>query len=444
VGTVQNNISRSVFLVLSFLIAGLIIIFFLMMPSDKFLTKNEIITKVYYVDNISSAHQKIIHRFNQLYKGKIEIVPINLPFSKFSTNERKEILARALRSKSNQIDLFTVDVIWVPRFARWCQPLDNYFTINERNQLIDHVLNSCYYHDSFYAIPLYTDISLMYYRSDIINQLPGASEIEKKIQRSLTWQEFIELHKKLQIHGYTYPFYIFSADHFEGLTCSFFECVADIKNEVFFEDSVNLHFPKVKKSLQLLIDLVQKYQMSPPEVLNLDEYQGYQYALSNNAVFIRGWPGFLNQYDTTMDESEKMKNIKTAPLPHFSETSPSYVYGGWNFMISKYSSKKKEALTFIRFALQEENQKLLFKEGGYIPINNTVYKDSTFIHKYKELNDYRQLLKHGIHRPYLVNYTRISDILSYYIHTAIKNNLPVQKIIDDMEYSINSQQTIFK
>ena len=432
------------FLMLSFVIAGVIIVFFLMMPSDEFLPKDEIATKVYYVDNISSAHQKIIDSFNQKYAGDIEIVPINLPFSKFSTNERKELLARALRSKSNQIDLFTVDVIWVPRFARWCQPLDNYFTINERNQLIDHVLTSCYYNDTFYAIPLYTDISLMYYRSDIINQLPEAPEIEKRIERSLTWQEFIELHKKLKNHGIAYPFYIFSADHFEGLTCSFFECVADIKNKIFYEDSVNLHLPKVNKSLQLLIDLVQKYKMSPPEVLNLDEYQGYQYALKNNAVFIRGWPGFLNQYDTTMEDAEKMKNIKTAPLPHLSGTSPSFVYGGWNFMISKYSSKKREALTFIRFALQEENQKLLFKTGGYIPINKTVYKDSTFMNDHKQLHDYWQLLKHGIHRPYMENYTRISDILSYYVHTAIKNNMSASEAIKAMEYSINSQQTIFK
>ncbi|MFO7891754.1 MAG: extracellular solute-binding protein [bacterium] len=441
---VRNNISRSVFLVLSFFIAGVIIVFFLMMPSDEFLPIDEMATKVYYVDNISSAHQKIIDRFNQKYTGEIEIIPINLPFSKFSTNERKELLARALRSKSNQIDLFTVDVIWVPRFARWCQPLDSYFTVNERNQLIDHVLTSCYYNDSFYAIPLYTDISMMYYRSDIINQLPGAQEIERKIERSLTWQEFIDLHKKFKNHGITHPFYIFSADGFEGLTCSFFEGLADIKNEIFFEDSVNLSYPKVTKSLQLLIDLVHKYKMSPPEVLNLDEYQGYQYALKNNAIFIRGWPGFLDQYDSTMKNTAKMQFIKKAPLPHLAGSPLSFVYGGWNFMISKYSSKKKEALTFIRFALQEENQKLLFTMGGYIPINKTVYKDSLFIQENDELDDYWQLLQNGVHRPYMVNYTRISDIMSYYVHTAIKNKMSAYKAIRDMEYSINSQQTIFK
>ena len=100
--------------------------------------------------------------------------------------------------------------------------------------------------------------------------------------------------------------------------------------------------------------------MSPPEVLNFDEQQGYEYALKNDAVFIRGWPGLLNQQYTIIEHGPKLKYLKKAPLPHLAGSSPSLLYGGWNFMISKYSTKKKEALTFVRFALQEENQKLLF------------------------------------------------------------------------------------
>jgi len=440
----RNSISRLLFLLLSFLIVGVIIVIFLIMPSDEYLPENAMETKVYYVDNISVPHQEIIDRFNQMYAGKIKIIPINLPFTKFSTNERKELLTRALRSKSNQIDLFTVDVIWVPRFARWCQPLDNYFTAKERSQLINHVMNSCYYNDRFYAIPLYTDISLMYYRSDIINRLPEAEEIEKKIARSLTWQEFIDLHKKMKNYGITSPYYIFSADNFEGLTCSFLEGVTDIKNQIFFEDSINLNFPEVENSLQMLVDLVETYKMSPPEVLNFDEQQGYEYALENDAVFIRGWPGLLNQQYTILEYGPKLKHIKKAPLPHLAGSTPSLLYGGWNFMISKYSSKKEEALTFIRFALQEENQKLLFEKGGYIPVNKTVYDDSTFIQEHQELDNYWQLLQYGVHRPYLVNYTRISDILSYYIHLAIKKDMSAREVIEAIEHSINSQQTIFK
>lgn len=80
--------------------------------------------RIYFADNISIAHEALIKRFNETYRGEIEVIPVNLPFSKFSTNERKELLARSLRSKSDLIDVFAVDLIWVPRFAKWCEPLD--------------------------------------------------------------------------------------------------------------------------------------------------------------------------------------------------------------------------------------------------------------------------------------------------------------------------------
>ena len=84
----------------------------------------DIPARIYFADNISVAHEALIKRFNEIYRGEIEVIPVNLPFSKFSTNERKELLVRSLRSKSDLIDVLAVDLIWVPRFAKWCEPLD--------------------------------------------------------------------------------------------------------------------------------------------------------------------------------------------------------------------------------------------------------------------------------------------------------------------------------
>jgi hypothetical protein len=63
--------------------------------------------QVYFADNISHSHKLVIEEFNRLYRGKIEVIPDNLPFEKFSTNDRKELLTRSLRSKSD-IDLHSL------------------------------------------------------------------------------------------------------------------------------------------------------------------------------------------------------------------------------------------------------------------------------------------------------------------------------------------------
>jgi multiple sugar transport system substrate-binding protein len=101
-----------------------------------------VVITIHYVSHISDAHQKVIDRFNKKYEGRIQIESINLPFEKFSTNERKELLARYLRSKSDRIDVFTVDQIWIPRFTKWSLSLDNYFNLDERKKLLDYGLET--------------------------------------------------------------------------------------------------------------------------------------------------------------------------------------------------------------------------------------------------------------------------------------------------------------
>ena len=86
----------------------LLVIYISMILSNNLGSGKKNIPRIYFADNISPALQSLIDRFNQNYQGQIEVVPINLPFSKFSTNERKELLARSLRSKSDLIDVYNI------------------------------------------------------------------------------------------------------------------------------------------------------------------------------------------------------------------------------------------------------------------------------------------------------------------------------------------------
>ena len=100
-------------------IAALVMVFLgfvvLLQLNPQSLTRPSRIVRIQFADNISSAHLQVIELFNRRYAGRIEVIPVDLPFEKFSTNERKELLTRALRSKSNRLDVF-VQVIsaWAP------------------------------------------------------------------------------------------------------------------------------------------------------------------------------------------------------------------------------------------------------------------------------------------------------------------------------------------
>ena len=422
------------------LITAFILVSFISSP-DSGNTKASLVKKIYYVDHISPAHQKLIDLFNKKYNGQIEVETINLSFDKFSTNERKELLARYLRSKSDRIDIFAVDQIWVPRFAKWGIPLEKFITPQQKENLLKYAMQSCIYKDTLVAVPLYIDVALMYYRKDLLQQLPDYPVIKDKLDSSITWKDFINLKAELDISN---PFFLFPAYDYEGLICLYAEMLAGQNISIYQNDSLKLQTPEAKKSLQLLVDLVNKYNMSPKEVLNFKENPSYDYFINKNGVFLRGWSSFEITYKDHFTSPEIYDNLVKIPPPHFEGCKPASVFGGWNLMISKYSSKINESAIFINFLLSDEAQKIMYEEGGYLPISNSIYKDSLFLAKHHELKFYERLLRVGIHRPFLEKYTNISDILSYYLHMAIKQKISVNTALSKATEKINSESILLK
>lgn len=375
------------------------------------------VKKIYFADNISPAHQRVIDRFNEIYKGRIRVESIDMPFSKFSTNERKELFARYLRSKSDQIDIFSVDQINVPRFAKWCEPLDRFFSAAAKDSVLQYALRSCYVNDTLVAVPLFIDIGLMYYRRDFISHLPNAAAIESTLQRSISWEEFVGLGHRLR--GLHHPFYIFQADNYEGLLCSFCEMLANQCNPLYRGDSLQLESPEAVKAVTFLVDLVRAHRLSPPAVTQFKEMNSYRYYVQKNGVFLRGWPNFIRDYQAVFGELPIATQVAKAPLPHFRGYPPASILGGWNLIISKYSVQKKEALTFIKFLMSEQAQKIMYEEGGYLPVNNTLYLDTAYTRRHPDLLFYKALMTTGVNRPALIEYTKMSDIISECIKSAI-------------------------
>ena len=209
-------------------------------------------------------------------------------------------------------------------------------------------------------------------------------------------------------------------------------------------DSVNLETPEAVRSLQLLVDLVNRYKISPPEVTSYDEYNTYLYALRNEIPFFRGWPGIKIHNRDNMPNSEKLVLLDFAPLPHFNGTTPTSVFGGWNLMIPRSSRHKAEAVEFLKFILRPENQKILYQKGGYIPVILPVFEDQDFVRENPELARYRNLIDQGFHRPMLVDYTKISDGISFYANLAIKKEIPVADALRRATYTINQNRVVLK
>lgn len=391
------------------------------------------ITKIYFADRITAAHKKLIEKYNELNAGKVKVIPIDFPNFDFSTNERKEILARSLRGTGDGIDVFAVDPIWVQRFAKWCEPIGNYFTSDEKNKILGPALESCYSSGQLVAVPLDLVTGILYYREDILKKQKNGEQIIQQIKNNITWDDFIKLKSKMGIKN---PFYIFPAADYEGLICSFMELLLSQNSNYFVEKGFVFDTPEAERALKLLVDLVNRYDLTTSKVTDFTEVSSYEYFIKNDGLFIRGWQSYDKDFEEVPFDSLKEKHLKKAPLPHLSGCKPTSIFGGWNLMISKFSTKKSEAIDFMKFLISDESQELFYKYGGYFPIVNSFYKDPKYLNKYPEITEMKKMLKIGINRPSHEEYTRYSQIMSYYFELAIKNVISVKEALKRATNSI--------
>ncbi|MFZ1288940.1 MAG: extracellular solute-binding protein [Melioribacteraceae bacterium] len=403
-------------------------------------SSNEVI--ITYADNISPAHQNLIDKFNKLNKGKIKIEPINLPFSKFSTNERKELLTRSLRSKSKKLDIFAVDLIWSARFAKWSEPLDKYIMIQDTAKLLKQALESCRIKNHLVALPIYIDVGIMYYRKDLLKKLPNFLEIEEKLNNGISWNDFISLRKFFNLDKN--QFYIFPADNYEGLVCSYMEILYNYSSHVTVSERFNIKSDENKNSFKLLYDFFYKYNLSPLAITEFNENDSYEYFIKNNAIFLRGWPSSESDFKSLANWENVDSIIGKVPIPHLEGKNSLSVLGGWNIMISKYSEHKNEAFQFIKFILEENSQKEMYEIGSYLPVLSSLYSDAEFLKKYPGLEKDKKLLEDGVHRPFLEDYTKLSDVISYYVNKVIKKEFTIEEALEKADETIKTGRIIIR
>ena len=399
-------------------------------------------TKIYFAADISYAHQKVIDEFNREHEGKIKVVTIDLPFKKFSTNERKELLARTLRSNSDRINVFAVDQIWVPRFAKWSAPITNFLPHFKKDDFLDYALASCYYDNKLLAVPLNIDVNMMYYRRDILEKIPGYDTLKTALMNSITWKDFLRLSRNFNPH--INPFYIFPADDYEGLVVSFMDLILSQNRNYFKENKFDFNTPTARKALKLLVDFVNLYHISPEAVANFNEASSYKYFIEKNGVFLWGWPSYEKDNKNLYKSTPKDHLLVKAALPHFENLPPTTILGGWNIMVSKYSKKRKEIAEFLKFIISKKAQEMLYVNGAYLPILKIFYNDSLYFKKYPDLIFKKKLLTTGVHRPFLEDYTRISDIISYYANKAIKKDILVDTALSEATEMIKSNKILIK
>ncbi len=398
------------------------------------LHRKKAVTEILFADRMTEAHRILIQEYNDLHQGEVKVVPIDFPNADFTTNERKEVLTRSLRGEGDDIDVFAVDPIWVERFARWSEPLDQYFDTTELSQITEETLSSCYRDGKLVAVPFDQARGVLFYRNSLLRSLPGGDKIADEVDRGITWEDFVKYGERMRDPTL---WYVFPAAEYEGLICVYTELLLSLQKDYFLKHGFNFQTPQARRALQFLTDLVHKYRVSPGAVTSMTEVSSFEYFTERKAIFLHGWSTYDKDFSLT---DEQKKDLKMAPLPHFRDGTEASMIGGWDVMISKFSPKKKEAIAFVKFLLGKKSQETFYAQAGYFPVIRSLFVDETYRNRYPELISLYRMLTGGVHRPSHEKYTKFSEILAHDVAQAIRGVISVDDALHQATKSIESEK----
>lgn len=338
-------------------------------------------------DSIGGQRHRLIEDWNRLHpRNKARLVEL----SGLADSQRSEMLARAEAGQA--VDVFNLDVTWIAEFADagYIRSLDE--SRIRTHGFLDNPLKTCRYDGRLWALPFNTDVGLLYYRSDHMEEPPRTwDDLEKRVEE-------VRDRTGSRVDGYAGQF----ADY-EGLTVTAWEVIHGTVGRLADEDG-NLvpvsQMPEIDTGVERLRDI------APHGVPEFDEESAIQAFQAGDTLFMRHWPRAHRALAAGLEGTSSVPFGVT----HLPENTG--MLGGQNLAISATSTRPRAAQALIEFLTSDRSQQLLFERGGLPATRKVVYDDPVV----REQNpSYVDTVKKAIEeadlRPIHPHYARISETL---------------------------------
>ncbi len=368
----------------------------------------------------TGALSQMITEFNKVYpniKVEHQILPGN-------SDDVKKSLMTSLAAGDTDPDVFECDIIWVSQFAAagWLKDVTSYLE-EKWSEFLVGPLSTCYYNNKAYAYPNYTDVGLLYYRTDLIETPPK------------TWDELVEMSKKhIGSDGIEYG-YVFQGFQGEPISCNMLEFIkqnggADLLNGEFAMNNDN-----TIEALKFVRSLIEE-GISPEGVLSHKPDDTRAIFEEGKALFMRNWTyAYAN---AQLDTSRVKGKVGVTALPVGPEGTESCgTLGGWNFAINANTDGEEAAVLFTEFMSSYEMQKISTMVRGTFPTCSAVYEDDEILEKLPHLEGVRDAADNAKPRPQVRDYSAISAIFQVYFHKALTKDLDYAEAMEQMDKELN-------
>ena len=372
----------------------------------------------------------------KMYMQRNPEVTVNVVGVPDLANDRFGYYLDKLNRKSSEIDLYQIDIVWAGELEEHFLDLNSYGASNVAADHFDEIIASNSVGDKLVALPWFTDVGLLYYRTDLLEKYD--------CQVPKTWDELEAtasdiMEKERAAGNEDFYGYVWQGNAYEGLTCDALEWIYSNGGGKIIDDSgqVTINNQKAVEIINQAAGWVG--DISPNEVLNMGEEDAREMWENGNALFMRNWPYAYSLGNQSGKETAG--NFSVAPLPAGDSGISTGTLGGWNLAVSKYSDHPEAAAELAMFMAGEEVQKMRALEAGLNPTIKSLYSDPEVTENKLLYREIEKALTNSVARPSTEtaqNYSKVSKLFYQAVHSVLSGEVNASTALRDLEIDLQN------
>ena len=282
-----------------------------------------------------------------------------------ASDAAREMFVTALEGGADDFDVFAIDVVWAPEFARagWLADLSDAFPpARLADEFLPGPAEAVTLDGRVYAVPWFLDVGLLYYRTDLVPRAPR------------TYAELRQLAREAMARDPRLSGFLWQGRQYEGLNCNVFEAVWGHGGEVLRDGRIALDTPEAREGLRWLREAIST-GLSPRSVISSGEEETRRAFQDGRAVFLRNWPYVWAEVQA--EGSPVRGKVGFAPLPSASGAPGPGALGGWQLAVSARlpAARRRAAERLVAFLTSHEAAVELALRYSRIPARRAVYDD---------------------------------------------------------------------
>jgi multiple sugar transport system substrate-binding protein len=341
--------------------------------------------------------QQVVDNCNAEAAGRYEIAYRVLPRQ---ADDQRVQMVRRLAAEDTGMDVLGLDVTWTQEFAsaEWIREWSGQRAAQVEQGTLEGPLDTARYEGRLYAAPKNTNVQLLWYRTDLVDEPPA------------TWDEMIQMALDLKSQGEPYQVLTMGAQY-EGLVVLYNTLVASAGGEILSDEGTEAVFDTgAVRALEQLKHFATA-GVTAASFSNAVEDEVRLAFQSGEGAFQLNWP-FV--YPALQEADPRLaKLVSWARYPGLDAATPSRVtIGGINLAVSRYSEHPEESFAAAACLRNAANQKFSAIKDGVPPTIESVYADPEMAEAYPMRETILEELRDAAVRPRSPAYQNISTVMS--------------------------------